>query len=379
MSKTVSPTLQSLQNHLIELQLYLRQREEAKSSHVLAMRELDSIEAKYRRDKEIEQAHLKADHERRMQEDRIQHERLEAERARKHQLELERQKIEADRIATKARASQEKEFAEARKLSQEKLFNEQVARQRGIEENRQKEELSYAKERIARFKQSNRQFIRYFEDSLLPIIQESELMNVVLEADIELRKIEPSIQLISDFLDSLEAIGYNKQLVVKCLNIQVVDDFLDLAPKLKYLLNQVPASGMDDCVALDEEGQIIPPWALGEAIAYHHPSNGKIVCLGSVSDNSPPQRIPHNHAVILLSEMNRRKLCGQENWRIPNNEDLKDINLDTLSGIGLQVPEFFWIEYANAVGRLSAFDRLNSRRIVTGSSDKFHPIFVSSK
>lgn len=280
MSKTVSPTLQSLQNHLVELQIYLRQREEAKSSHALAMREIDSIEAKYRRDKEIEVANLKADHERRMQEDRMQHEQSEAERVRAHQLALDGQRIEADRSAAKARVSQEKEFAEARKLSHEKQFSEQIARQQGLAESRQNEELLYAKERIARFKQSKRQFIRDFEDLLLPIIQESEQANVVLQADIELRKIEPSIQLVSDFLESLEAIGYDKKLIVKCLNIQVSDDFLDLVPKLKYLLSQVPSSGMDDCVALDEQGAIVPPWALGEAIAYQYPSTGKIMCLG---------------------------------------------------------------------------------------------------
>lgn len=371
-----SPTLQALQNHLVELQIYLRQREEAKALQELASRQLDSIEAQFRRDKEIEEARLKAEHEARMQQERMRFEQQEAERARLHQQELERQRIEAERLAASAKTVQERAFAEARKQAQEKFFQEQVARQQKSAEERMKEEVSMVMDYLDRFKCLNPEVIGLFNASLHPLLREQTSAESVLRAGQKVKQIESSVRSVSDFLEALAALGYEKKLIADCLSILSADDFPAIATKLGDFLKNVPAVGMVDCVALDERGLTVPPWSLHDAAVWLQPSNGLKLLVGSrVSGASKAG--PYSQAASLIIELNTKRFCGSDAWRVPQVNDLQLINFANLDSIGVKMPNAFWIEHASAAERLSAYDRVNHRRIVTGSADKFHYVFVS--
>jgi hypothetical protein len=371
-----SPTLQALQNHLVELQIYLRQRDEARVLQELASRQLDSIEAQFRRDKEIEEARLKSEHEARMQQERMCFEQQEAERARQHQQELERQRVEAERRAAGAKMAQEREFAESRKQAQEKFFQEQIARQQKSAEERVKEEVAMAMDYLDRFKLVNSEVTVLFKESLDPLLREQTSADLVLRASHKIKKIENSVRSVWDFLEALSALGYQKEMIAEYLAILSADDFLEVAPKLSDYLKKVPAVGMVDCVAMDERGLTVPPWSLHDAVAWLHPSNGLKVLIGT--EGSGVSRAgSYSQAVAFTTQLNTKRLCGSDGWRLPQVTDLQLINFANLDSIGVNVPNAFWIEHARAEGRLSAFDRKNGRRIVTGSADKFHYVFVS--
>jgi hypothetical protein len=357
-SQSKSFTLEALQNHLVELHIYLRQREEARALQELASRQLASIEAKFRRDKEIDEARLKAEHEARMQHERMLFEAQEAMRARQHQEELERH------------------FAEQRKQAQEENFQKQLIQQEKFNQERKKEEISLATNYLDQFIMVNCELISLFQESLGSLLRDRTSSDSILKASHKLKKIEHSVRSVSDFIDALSVRGYKKEMVADWLAIVISDDFLEVAPKLREYLKRVPAVGMVDYVALDTKGLLVPPWSLHEALAWLQPSTGMKLFIGS--DSVGKSRLePYSHAVLLASELNTKRLCGSDTWRLPKVTDIRLMHFTNLDAIGVNVPITFWIEHASAEGRLSAFDRVGARRIVTGSADKFHCLLIS--